>query len=143
MKAECKEPPEDNTAALGALSTPRPRGQGIERSQEPREKEQCAWKAATLLMAKKPADAVHTHRPPWHPTLQTADLEEGAKRSYHHRSEEGEGSLQGKRRREKHGVPGHRDTDVLEGWQERGTQGQARVRCGAPAPLGFRALREV
>lgn len=142
MKAECREPPEDNTAALGALSTPRPRGQGIERSQEPREKEQCAWKAATLLMVKKPAYAVHTRKPPWHPTLQTADLEEGAKRSYHHRSEEGRVSARETMPRKAWcaRAQGYRRAG---GWQERGTQGQARVRCGAPAPLGFRALREV
>lgn len=100
------------------------------------------------MTVKKPADAVHTHRPRWHLTLRAADLEEGAKESYHH------GDRGGRRvsarettqtkpwHHERRSVPGHRGTDVLKGWQERGAQRQVSVCRGAPAPLGLRALRE-
>lgn len=99
------------------------------------EREQCAWTAGTLMTVKKPADAVHTRRPRWHLTLRAADLEEGAKESYHH------GDRGGRRvsarettqtkpwHHERRSVPGHRGTDVLKGH-------------GAPEPLGLRALRE-
>lgn len=124
MKAECREPPEDNTA-LGALSTPRPRGQGIERSQEPREKEQCAWKAATLLMVKSLLmQSTHASLPGTPHCRQQTWRKQREATITDQRREKGP---QGKRRREKDGVPGHRDTDVLEA----GKRGEHVVRPGS------------
>lgn len=84
----------------------------------------------------------------WHLTLRAADLEEGAKESYHHgdrggRRVSGKGNDTDKAMASRTPQParaqGHRRA---EGLAREGSPAQVRVCRGAPTPLGLRALRE-